>query len=128
MPEAKAGEVKAGEEDRNNDPTGKYTGDSFAEETLRVHITAAMLEKIWDGTKMTWGEVVKNHMTGTPTSPLEAAETITECKNVPVRRIVRLDSSGTTYNFKAYLSLLPGVTPAGVWTKSPVEGTTRRGP
>ena len=106
-----------------NDPTGKSTGDSFAEETLRVHITAAMLEKIWDGTKTTWGEVVKNHMTGAPTSPLEAAESITECKNVPVRRIVRLDGSGTTYNFKAYLSLLPGVTPAGVWTTSPVEGT-----
>lgn len=131
VPEAKAGEVKAGEEDRNNDPATKYTSDSFAEETLRVHIPAKTLEEIWDGTPKTWGEVLtvggKVHMHNegedTPTAALEVAEGITKCKDVPVRRIVRLDGSGTTYNFKAYLSLLPGVTPAGVWTKSPVEGT-----
>ncbi len=40
---------------------------------------------------------------------------------MPVRRIVRLDGSGTTYNFKAYLSLLPGA-PPGLWTTSPVVG------
>jgi hypothetical protein len=131
VPEAKVGEVKAGEEDRNNDPATKYTGDSFAAETLSVHIPAETLEKIWDGTPTTWGQVLtvggKVHMHNegkdAPTAALEAAEGITECKNVPVRRIVRLDGSGTTYNFKAYLSLLPGVTPAGIWTTAPVEGT-----
>ncbi len=111
-----------------NDPTGKSTGDTFAEETLRVHIPAETLEKIWGGTPMTWGEVVNGHMNGTPTNALEAEEGFTHCAEIPVRRLVRFDGSGTTYNFKAYLGLLPKVTPAGVWTKSPVEGTNTTWP
>jgi ABC-type phosphate transport system substrate-binding protein len=111
-----------------NDPAGKSTGDTFAEETLRVHIPAETLEKIWDGTPITWGELVNGHMTGAPTAPLEAEEGFTHCAEIPVRRLVRFDSSGTTYNFKAYLGLLPKVTPAGVWTKSPVEGTNTTWP
>jgi hypothetical protein len=110
-----------------NDPSGKGTGDTFTEQTLRVHITATELEKIWDGTPTTWGEVLtsggKVHMQNEgkekPTSSQEAS--ISECKDVPVRRIVRLDGSGTTYNFKAYLSLLPGA-PSGLWTTAPVVG------
>jgi hypothetical protein len=113
-----------------NDPTGKATGDTAANHDLRVHIPAATLERIWDGTPTTWGEVVtaggKVHMHNegkdAPTAPLETEEGVTECKNVPVRRVVRFDGSGTTYNFKAYLSLLPGVTPSEVWSKSPVVG------
>ncbi len=114
-----------------NDPGGKDgTGDTYANQDLRVHIPAAILEKIWDGTPTTWGEVVTAggvvhmHNAGkdAPTAALETEEGITECKNVPVRRIVRFDGSGTTYNFKAYLSLLPGVTPSGVWTTFPVVG------
>jgi ABC-type phosphate transport system substrate-binding protein len=128
VPEAKVGEVKAGEEDRNNDPSGKYTGDTFSEGTLRVHIPAETLEKIWDGTLITWGEVLNGHMAGTPTAPLEAEEGFTHCAEIPVRRLVRFDGSGTTYNFKAYLGLLPKVTPAGIWTKSPVEGTNTTWP
>ncbi len=111
-----------------NDPAGAATGDTAANHDLRVHIPAAMLERIWDGTPTTWGEVVNNHLTGTPTSPLEAEEGITECAKVPVRRIVRFDGSGTTYNFKAYLSLLPGVTPSEVWSKSPVAGSNTTWP
>jgi hypothetical protein len=111
-----------------NDPAGKATGDTAANHDLRVHIPASMMERIWEGTPTTWGEVVSNHITGTPTSPLEAEELVTECKNVPVRRIVRFDGSGTTYNFKAYLSLLPGVTPSGVWTTSPVVGDNHTWP
>ena len=111
-----------------NDPTGHGTGDTAANHDLRVHISAATIEKIWDGTPTTWGEVVKNHMTGAPTSPLEAEEGFTKCNEVPVRRIVRFDGSGTTYNFKAYLSLLPGVTPSEVWSKSPVVGDNTNWP
>jgi ABC-type phosphate transport system substrate-binding protein len=111
-----------------NDPAGKSTGDTFAEETLRVHIPAETLEKIWDGTPITWGEVVNGHMAGAPTAPLEAEEGFTHCDEIPVRRLVRFDGSGTTYNFKAYLGLLPQVTPAGVWTKSPIEGTNTTWP
>jgi hypothetical protein len=114
----------------SNDPSGKATGDLFTEQTLRVHITAETLEKIWNGTPVKWGEVVKEKFaTGSvPTSPLETEEGITECKNVPVRRIVRFDGSGTTYNFKAYLGLLPGETPSGVWTKAPVVGDNNTWP
>ncbi|MFZ1155159.1 MAG: hypothetical protein WAN93_09670, partial [Solirubrobacteraceae bacterium] len=113
-----------------NDPSGKATGDLASEETLRVHIPAATLEKIWDGTSTTWGEVVKEKFAAgsKPTSPLEVEEGITECKNVPVRRIVRLDGSGTTYNFKAYLSLLPGETPSGVWESASVKGDNNKWP
>ncbi len=108
-----------------NDPGGADgSGDSASEETLRVHIPAATLEGIWDGTATTWGEVVKEKFAAgsKPTGALEAEEGITECKNIPVRRIVRLDGSGTTYNFKAYLGLLPGESPSGVWSKAPVVG------
>ena len=124
-----------------NDPgAADSTGDKYSEGTLRVHIEAGELEKIWDGTKVTWGEVLtrkskiymKNEGKEKPTDPLETEEGITECKNVPVRRIVRLDGSGTTYNFKAYLALLPeGVgssTNNPVWEKSPVVGTNTTWP
>lgn len=120
-----------------NDPGGAGgTGDKFSDETLRVHIPAAMMEQIWDGTPTTWGEVVtsggKVHMHNegkdVPTALLETEEGITECKNVPVRRIVRLDGSGTTYNFKAYLGLLPGEKPSGVWTTAPVAGDNNTWP
>jgi ABC-type phosphate transport system substrate-binding protein len=131
----KPGEKGTGEvEGQNNDPAGVYTGDKFSEGTLRVHIEAATLEKIWSGAGTTWGEVLERggvgHMKGTPTSPLEAEEGITECQKVPVRRVVRRDGSGTTYNFKAYLSLLPGALTAGkdIWKESPVVGDNTNWP
>ncbi len=103
-----------------NDPGGKDgTGDTYANQDLRVHIPAATLEQIWDGTPTTWGEIVGTHVTGKPTSTLNSG--FTKCEEVPVRRIVRRDGSGTTYNFKAYLSLLPGA-PTGLWTSAPVVG------
>ena len=101
---------------QNNDPAGAYTGDTFANETLRVHITAAEMEKIWDGTSQTWGNIVPEADFKSGTVHTEA-----ECAAVPVTRIVRFDGSGTTYNFKAYLSLLPAA-PSGLWTTSPVVG------
>lgn len=134
VPEAKAGEVKAGEEDRNNDPVGAYTGDTFANGTLRVHIPAGILEKIWDGSKVTWGEVVSEKFVAgsKPTNALEVEEGFTKCGEVPVRRIVRFDGSGTTYNFKAYLGLLPvgvgGSSNNPIWEKSPVAGTNTTWP
>ena len=127
----KAGEKGTGSEveGQNNDPAGAgYTGDKFSEGTLRLHIPAGTLEEIWGGKSMTWGEVTKDKMTGKPTNALEVEEGFTtSCNEVPIRRIVRFDGSGTTYNFKAYLSLLPvgigGSTTNEVWTKSPVVGT-----
>jgi ABC-type phosphate transport system substrate-binding protein len=110
-----------------NDPASAKTGDTAANHDLRVHITAEELEKIWDGTAQTWGEVVPGagNLLGTDTNTVGAGGGLNNgiaCANVPVRRIVRLDGSGTTYNFKAYLSLLPGA-PSGLWTSAPVAGT-----
>lgn len=105
-----------------NDPTGAATGDTAANETLRVHITAEEMEKIWDGvTQQTWGDIV-------PEADFEgnAAEQKT-CKEKNVVRIVRADGSGTTYNFKAYLSLLP-TAPVGLWTTAPVVGDNNKWP
>ncbi len=104
-----------------NDPPGGETGDKASEETLRVHITAAEMETIWDGTTQTWGNIV-------PEADLEGeGKTAKECAETPVYRIVRFDGSGTTYNFKAYLSLLPGA-PAGLWTEGLVAGDNSNWP
>jgi ABC-type phosphate transport system substrate-binding protein len=105
-----------------NDPAGVSTGDLATEETLRVHISAAEMETIWDGkVAQTWGNIV-------PEADFEG--TLGEksaCAATPVIRIVRLDGSGTTYNFKAYLSLLPSA-PAGLWTTAPVVGDNNTWP
>jgi ABC-type phosphate transport system substrate-binding protein len=110
-----------------NDPSGAATGDTLAKGTLRVHIPAGKLEQIWDGTPTKWGDIVPAaDMTGAPSSAQETG-IATECKDVPVRRIVRFDGSGTTYNFKAYLSLLPGA-PAGLWLTAPIAGDNNKWP
>jgi hypothetical protein len=113
------------------DPAEFATDDSETEETLRVHIPAKALEEIWEHKITTWGAIptptgtstLENYMTGTPTS---SQETVTHCGEVPIRRIVRLDTSGTSYNFKAYLSLLPSFGEDGgkaLWREGTV-GTT----
>lgn len=103
-----------------NDPGGKDgTGDKFSNQTLRVHIEAKQLEEIWQGTVKTWGEII-------PMSDFLApgangvSETQAKCASTPIVRIVRFDTSGTTYNFKAYLSLLPFTSGGGpsLWTSS----------
>jgi hypothetical protein len=121
-----------------NDPKGPTgdesefaTDDSLAEETLRVHIPAQALEEIWEHKITTWGEIptpaghstLGNFITGIPTS---SQETVTHCGEVPIRRIVRLDTSGTSYNFKAYLSLLPSFDEDGgtkLWKEGQVGST-----
>jgi len=121
----------------SNDPSGKSTGDTAAAGTLRVHIEAKTLEEIWEGKVVTWGQVLtregsaavhmKDNGEDTPSNALESEEHIEHCSEVPVRRIVREDGSGTTFNFKSYLGLLPGA-PAGLWTSAPVQGTNTTWP
>jgi ABC-type phosphate transport system substrate-binding protein len=110
-----------------NDPAGGPTGDTYATETLRVHITTEELEKIWDDSvQQKWENII-------PVADLEedakAAKPLTPaaCGALPVIRIVRLDGSGTTYNFKAYLSL-PKSAPSGLWTTGEVVGDNNRWP
>jgi hypothetical protein len=94
-----------------NDPKNEKTGDSEVSNTLRLHLPAQALEEIWEHKITEWGEIptptgssfLREHMTGTPTGK-DKGDT---CANAPIFRIVREDTSGTTYNFKAYLSLLP---------------------
>ena len=114
-------------EGQNNDPAGGYTGDTYAEETLRVHISAAEMEKIWDGqTQQTWEDIVPVADMEKDTKAAEPKEP-SECGAMPVTRIVRFDGSGTTFNFKAYLSLLPGA-PTGLWTEAPIGGDNHNWP
>lgn len=105
-----------------NDPAGGETGDTFAKETLRVHIADEELERIFEGRAEKWENIV-------PVADMEedtkSAKPMTpaECGALPVIRIVRFDGSGTTYNLKAFLSLLEATQgTSGLWTTSPVAG------
>ncbi len=125
-----------------NDPTDATTGDTFANETLRVHIPAKAFEEIWEHKITEWGKIptptggklLEEEMEGSPTGAQKESFT---CANFPIYRIVREDVSGTTFNFKAYLSILPSFEggPA-LWTNSevgkinkawPLEGATHTG-
>lgn len=103
-----------------NDPGGKDSSDDlFSNQTLRVHIPDQKLEEIWQGHITKWGEVVeeKYFLSGTTHSQKECAET-------PIIRIVREDTSGTTYNFKHFLALLPFSGSKGgaeLWTSASSE-------
>ncbi len=115
--------LNPGEEDHNNDPTGGYTKDKFSNQTLRVHITDQQLGEIWQHHITTWGQIVPEH------DFLEKAvdgvsKDQKECAETPIIRIVRQDTSGTTYNFKHFLALLPLVSGEGgekLWTAAGSE-------
>jgi ABC-type phosphate transport system substrate-binding protein len=103
---------------------GADTGDGTANLTQRVRLTNERIEAAFAGAADadTWGEIAPG------ISSLETATGIAgdatnagvRCAEVPVRRIVRQDSSGTTYGWKAYLNL---VNPARNWT-GPTYGAT----
>lgn len=114
-----------------NDPgAADGTGDKFSNQTLRVHLKAETLEAIWEGHDTTWGQIVPQ------ADFLEAAsegvaKTQAECAATPIIRIVRSDTSGTTYNFKNYLSLLPSPLHDGgsaLWTSGAVGATNTTWP
>jgi ABC-type phosphate transport system substrate-binding protein len=118
-----------------NDPTGLETGDTAAAQSLRLHIPAKALEEIWEHKITTWGAIptpvggstLAPHMVGTPTGA-DAADT---CASAPIFRIARFDTSGTTFNFKAYLSLLPSFSEDGgtkLWKEGQVGSTNTAWP
>ncbi|MGB2710571.1 MAG: hypothetical protein WBC33_03580, partial [Conexibacter sp.] len=87
---------------------GVNTGDGPGNKTQRIRLTSALVEKAFAGASDadTWGEIAPG-ISGTPSSPQETG--IANCTDVPVKRIVRQDVSGTTYGWKAYLNLInPG--------------------
>jgi ABC-type phosphate transport system substrate-binding protein len=81
------------------------TGDGAANHTQRIRISGALLEKAFagDADANTWGEIAPG-ISGVPTNAQETG--IATCASVPVKRIVRQDSSGTTFSWKAYLNLI----------------------
>jgi hypothetical protein len=92
-----------------------------------VHIPAKALEEIWEHKITTWGAIptptggklLGEEMEGAPTGAQKGSFT---CADFPIYRIVRKDVSGTTFNFKAYLSILPSAGDGGptLWTESEV--------
>jgi len=92
--------------------TGSASGDSFANGTQRPLVPGADVEAAFAGELTTWGDLVPT-ISGTPTSGQYAGLSIADCADVPVRRIVRQDNSGTTFSWKAYLGL---INPNRGWT------------
>ncbi len=93
----------------NGTAGGADTGDSAANHTQRIRLSSAMLEAAFagDSSADTWGEIAPG-ISGTATGITGGDQTNNgvACANVPVRRIVRHDTSGTTFNWKAYLNLI----------------------
>lgn len=93
---------------KSNDPadaallTGADFGDRYDAGTQRPQIRGALVEGAFAGTVRTWGELVPT-IHGTTDSDQYADM---PCADAPVRRIVRADNSGTTFSWKAYLSLI----------------------
>jgi ABC-type phosphate transport system substrate-binding protein len=124
-------------EGQNNDPTGEFTDDSAANETLRLHLPAQALEEIWEHHITKWGEIPTpsgkatlesgNWLEGSPTGQ----DSSYTCYSAPIYRIARYDTSGTSYNFKAYLSLLPSFKEDGgtaLWKEGQVGSTNTAWP
>jgi hypothetical protein len=100
-----------------NDSTNDPTGDQYSNQTVRVHIKDETLEKIWQGQVTTWGGIVKGQFIKVAEG---AGKEPSVCEAEPIIRIVREDASGTTYNFKHFLALLPYTTGGGpaLWTSA----------
>jgi hypothetical protein len=111
-----------------NDPAGLETTDSAVSQSLRVHIPAQALEEIWEHKITKWGEIP------TPEGVSTLAHFMTpesSCAATPIFRIARFDTSGTSFNFKAYLSLLPSFGEDGgthLWKEGQVGSTNNAWP
>lgn len=94
-------------------PAGSSNLASYA----RFKLTDAVLEKVWEGdsTADTWGEILPD-IEAIPGAP----RTTAQCAAVPVKRVVRVDSSGTTFAFKKFLK---GINPSFTW-EEPTLGNT----
>ncbi|MDO8185020.1 hypothetical protein Q5424_20845 [Conexibacter sp. JD483] len=108
---------------------GATTGDRADNFTQRVRVTNRLIEAAFggDSSAATWGQIVPS-ISGTPTGIPSGDQTnvgVASCANVPVRRIVRQDSSGTTYGWKAYLNL---IAPSRRWTGDVYGATNTRWP
>lgn len=113
---------------------GVDTLDRASDHTQRLRFTSAVVEKIFaaDAGAQTWGDVAPGISgTGNDSADDPVVEGIA-CRDIPIRRIVRTDASGTTYSWKAYLALIgPGrgwlttynPSPNTVWPRLGGSGT-----
>jgi hypothetical protein len=112
-----------------NDPGAKgSTGDLYSNQTLRVHISDQKLEEVWQGHITTWGQIVPEADFLSSAVTPGVSKTQAECAAQPVIRIVREDTSGTTYNFKHFLALIPYFGSKGgsaLWTAASSEVGTK---
>lgn len=101
---------------------GVTTGDAEANLTQRIRVRNELVEAAFAGeaSAATWGDIAPG-ITGIASGVTGGDQTNAgvPCDDVPVRRIVRQDSSGTTYGWKAYLDLIE---PTRRWTTT--YGTT----
>ena len=96
---------------------GANTTDGSGDKTQRLRIENGLLEKAFAGTSEadTWGDIAPG-ISGDTTSNQQSVGGVQRlCIDVPVRRIVRFDSSGTTFAFKTYLQL---INPSRGWLAS----------
>lgn len=91
----------------NGTAGGADTGDRASDHTQRLRFTSDVVEKIFaaDSGAQTWGDIAPG-ISGTDSNSTDTTNDGTSCANVPIRRIVRFDNSGTTYSWKAYLNLI----------------------
>lgn len=81
--------------------------------TARLKLTQDQVEKIFRGVDTKWADLVPN-ITANPSDSGGVNDTF--CKNFPLRRAVRFDSSGTTYILKDFLRTVNGSTVSGSLT------------
>lgn len=81
--------------------------------TARLQLTQDQVEKIFRGVDVKWSDLVP----GITANPSDAGgPNDTFCKNFPLRRAVRFDSSGTTYVLKDFLRTVNGTPVSGSLT------------
>ncbi len=88
-------------------PSGLQT-DSGDVNRTRLRLTQAQVEGIFAGTITTWGALVSG--IANPAGDVLATLNANYCSNYPITRVVRLDSSGTTFVQKDFLSTLAPAT------------------
>jgi ABC-type phosphate transport system substrate-binding protein len=100
------------------------TGDTVADRTTRPLISAQKIEAAFAGdpSVRTWAQLIPG-LTGTAGNAGSGdnrwngrdCSSTNSAAGVPITRIVRSDSSGTTFNFKSYLSLVRNGTKQIFW-------------
>lgn len=75
--------------------------------TTRFKIPNSKWEQVFDGSIATWGDLLAISPTIPGISAITGSgKTNAQCVATPIKRVVRSDSSGTTFNFKQWLNAI----------------------